>query len=184
LYNSALRSLLHRREITDLKHGVELAGNLITSMLRGQYIPIALKALLLRAQMRTALGDDQAGLADYVRALELAEPEGFISVFVEEGRDAAEALAHLLKHDHLGTVRPAYVEAILAAFSQSRPQMLSDRELDVLRLMAEGLTYNEVAKRLFVSVNTVRTHVKAIYGKLGVSNRTQAIERATRKQLL
>jgi LuxR family maltose regulon positive regulatory protein len=184
LHNSALCILLHRRETAGLKRGVELAGNLIASSLRSQYIPIALKALLLRAQMQTALGNDQSSLADYARALELAEPEGFISVFVEEGGDAAEALAHLLKHGQLGTVRPAYVEAILAAFSKSRPQTLSDRELDVLRLMAEGLTYNEVANRLFVSVNTVRTHVKAIYGKLGVSNRTQAIEQANQKQLL
>jgi LuxR family maltose regulon positive regulatory protein len=61
---------------------------------------------------------------------------------------------------------------------------LTDRELDVLRLMAEGLKYEEIAGRLFISVNTVRSHVKVIYGKLQVKNRTQAIERARRLQLL
>jgi len=56
--------------------------------------------------------------------------------------------------------------------------------LDVLRLMAEGLKYADIAERLFVSLNTVRSHVKALYGKLNVNNRTQAIERARKLQIL
>jgi LuxR family maltose regulon positive regulatory protein len=61
---------------------------------------------------------------------------------------------------------------------------LTDRELDVLRLMAEGLKYKEIAARLFISLNTVRFHVKAIYGKLNVNNRTQAIQRARQLRIL
>ena len=61
---------------------------------------------------------------------------------------------------------------------------LTDRELDVLRLMAGGLKYKEIASKLFISLNTVRFHVKTIYGKLSVNNRTQAIERARQLQIL
>jgi DNA-binding NarL/FixJ family response regulator len=61
---------------------------------------------------------------------------------------------------------------------------LTPRELDVLQLMTEGLTYAKIAQRLFVSVNTVRSHVKAIYGKLDVNNRTKAIESARRLEIL
>jgi LuxR family maltose regulon positive regulatory protein len=61
---------------------------------------------------------------------------------------------------------------------------LTDRELDVLRLMAEGLKYKEIASELVVSLNTVRYHVKALYGKLNVNNRTQAIERARQLKIL
>jgi LuxR family maltose regulon positive regulatory protein len=61
---------------------------------------------------------------------------------------------------------------------------LSERELDVLRLIAEGLTYQEIGAQLVISLNTVRSHVKAVYGKLGVNNRTQAIASARREQLI
>jgi LuxR family maltose regulon positive regulatory protein len=139
--------------------------------------------------------------------LELAEPEGFIGVFVEQGPPVAEALANLVKQKRLGTVQRGYVERILAAFSRSQSpgtargeqlapdlpagieplaliEPLTDRELDVLRLMAEGLKYKEIAERLFISLNTVRSHVKAIYGKLNVNNRTQAIEIARQLRIL
>lgn len=200
LYNSGLRILLHRaqsrRELANLRPGIELADRLIAEALQRQYVPIVLETLLLRAQMHAALANDQASEADYVRALELAEPEGVISIFVEQGLPVAEALATLLEQDRLGTVQPGHVKNILAAFSKSQPQdaacgeqvglveALTDREMDVLHLMAEGLKYEEIAARLFVSLNTVRSHVKAIYGKLDVNNRTKAIEAARQLQIL
>jgi LuxR family maltose regulon positive regulatory protein len=176
-----------------------LADHLIVRAFQNQQLLIALETLLLRAQMYTMLGDHQAGQADYIRALELAEPEGFIGIFVEQGRPVAEALANLVKQNRLDKVQPAYVERILAAFSpapspppdaktETKPasliEPLTDRELDVLRLMAEGLKYKEIATKLFVSLNTVRFHVKAIYGKLNVNNRTQAIQMARQRRLL
>ena len=202
LYNSSLRVLLYQaragRDSTGLRPGIKLAGCLVAGALQSQYIPVALEALLLRAQMHAALGDHRASQADYARALELAEPEGFIGVFVEGGPPVAEALANLVEQDQLGTVQPGYVERILAAFSRLQPpgaargeqpasaliEPLTDRELDVLRLMAEGLKYAEIAARLFISLNTVRFHVKAIYGKLSVNNRTQAIEMARQLRIL
>jgi LuxR family maltose regulon positive regulatory protein len=211
LYNSSLHILLYQArakgDLTGLRSGIELAGRLIDAALQGQYLIVALEALLLRAQMHAALGNNQNSLADYASALELAEPEGFIGVFVEQGAPVAEALANLVKQNQPGTVQPGYVERILAAFSQSHPpgatrgeqpapdllagtgpvaliEPLTDRELDVLRLMAEGLKYKEIAARLFVSLNTVRFHVKAIYGKLNVNNRVRAIEVARQLRIL
>ena len=126
--------------------------------------------------------------------MELAEPEEFISIFLEEGPLVVEALADMLKRGELGNVQPDYVENILEAFSGPQPSAgvepvgpitsLTERELDVLRLMAEGLKYEEIAKRLYISLNTVRTHVKAIYGKLDVNNRTKAIEMAHQLRIL
>jgi LuxR family maltose regulon positive regulatory protein len=203
LYNSSLRFLLYQaragRDPACLRSGIELADRLVAGALQGQYIPVALEALLLRAQMHAALRNTQNGQADYARALELAEPEGFIGVFVEQGPPVAEALKNLIKQKQLGTVKPSYVERILAALPQEQlpaqdlrskagPEFLieplTDRELEVLRLMAHGLKYKEIAARLFISLNTVRFHVKAIYGKLNVNNRAQATTEARRLYLL
>ena len=168
---------------------------------------IELEALLLRAQIHSKSGDHSKSQADYLRALELAEPEGFIGIFVEQDSTVAEAFANLIRQNQLGAVRLDYVERILTAFSQSgswsaehskspvlnlpakvKPvalvEPLSDRELDVLCLMAEGLKYKEVAERLCISLNTVRSHTKAIYGKLNVRNRTRAIEKARHLRIL
>lgn len=201
LYNSSLRLLLYqaqdREDPARLETGIALADRLIIGALQGQYLLVAIESLLLRARMRLALGRDRtgeaAGRADYVRALELAEPEGIIGVFIEQGPSVARPLADLLRESQLGTVDPMYVEQILTGFSKSQPagprhearpapdaliEPLTERELDVLGLMAEGLTYKGIGTRLFISLNTVRFHVKAIYGKLGVNNRTQALARA------
>jgi LuxR family maltose regulon positive regulatory protein len=211
LYNSGLRFLLHQaranRDPASLRPGIELANRMITRAIRGQSILIALETLLLRAQMYAVLGDGSASRADYVRVLELAEPEGFIGIFVEQGPPVAEALAELVKYNRPENVNPDYVERILAAFSGSQPpgtiqtespapdvpvgagpvvlvEPLTDREIEVLRLMAEGLKYKEIADRLFISLNTVRYHVKAVYGKFNVNNRTQAIEMARQLHIL
>jgi LuxR family maltose regulon positive regulatory protein len=209
LHLSSLRVLLHRSranmDTASLCAGIETADRLIAQALQNQYILAALEGLLLRAQMHSALGDSPSSLADYARALELAEPEGCVGVFVEEGSPVTAALKSMVERDQLGGTDPDYVRRILVAFDRIRspdlaggrreglgpviePEALTEpltaRELDVLQLMTEGLTYAGIAQRLFVSVNTVRSHIKAIYGKLNVNNRTKAIETARRLQLL
>jgi len=215
LYNSSLRVLVYQartqNDLAGLSPGLKLANDLITDALKDQQYLVALETLLLRAQMHVMLNDHQAGQADYVQALELAEPEGLIAIFVEQGRPVAEALGNLVKRNQMGSVEPGYVKRILVAFPQlqattpaqtaeAKPvppvetkiliepagliEPLTDRELEVLRLMAGGLKYKEIATTLYVSVNTVRFHVKAIYGKLSVNNRTQAIETARQLQIL
>jgi LuxR family transcriptional regulator, maltose regulon positive regulatory protein len=210
LYNGALRLLLYRAQALHqpewLPTAIELAGRLLAEELQGGYLPVALETLLLRAQLLGASGDAQCSLADYARALELAAPEGPISFFIDEGRLVATALATLLEQDRLGDVQSSEVRLspaqarfardILSAFPFTQPPEtpqrgqqallapLSGRELEVLRLMADGQKYDEIARNLVVSLNTVRSHVKAIYGKLNVNNRTQAIEMARQIQLI
>ncbi len=211
LYNSSLRFLLYqaraKQDPAGLRAGIELADRLITRALQSQTLLVALEALLLRAQMHAALGSPRASQADYARALELAEPEGILGVFIELGPPVAEALADLIEQAQLEAVQARYAERLLAAFSRLQPpstargeqpspdllaesepvaliEPLTDRELDVLCLMAEGLKYKEIAERLFISLNTVRSHVKAVYGKLHVNNRTQAVAVARQLRIM
>jgi LuxR family maltose regulon positive regulatory protein len=199
---SAVRILLYRAqvegELANLKPGIELANELIDWLLSEGYNLFALETLLLRAQLHAVAGDEQASAADYLTALQMGEPEGIISTFVEEGPAVAEALSNMLEGNQLDTVHPDYIKNILAAFASVMRsedgegevtlilvdpedqliEPLTSRELDVLRLMAEGLKYEEIGERLYISLNTVRYHVKSIYGKLNVNNRTKAVERA------
>mgnify|MGYP002713077550 CR=1 FL=1 len=199
LYNSGLRFLLYLAENgrypDRLKAGIEFANRLIPIALQGQKIAIALETYLLRAQMHALLGHKQASQADYANALALAEQEAFIGIFVEQGLRVSKALSRLDSHTLPNHVSPGFVKRILDAFMrlqssdathQASPlvEPLSERELDVLRLMADGLKYKEIASQLFISLNTVRYHVKALYGKLNVNNRTQAIKAARQKKIL
>ena len=211
LYNSSLHVLLYRARTGDdaanLEAGLALADRLITGALQGDYILVALEALLLRAQLYAARGQSKAELAasyaDYVRALELAEPEGVLGLFVEQGPQVAETLAKLCQQAGFEPTLRDYVERILSASAEPPSpatrlaqdsavgaeratliEPLTDRELDVLRLMARGLKYKEIAAQLFISLNTVRSHVKAIYGKLDTNNRTQALEMARQLGIL
>jgi len=124
----------------------------------------------------------------------LAAPEGYIRLFVDEG---APMLA-LLRQAQARSSVPGYVATLLSAFgerrlsdpprSSARPgalaEPLTEREREVLRLLLAGASNREIARRLVLSVNTVKRHVHNLCGKLGVQSRTQAIARARALNLL
>jgi len=117
------------------------------------------------------------------RALTLAEPEGYVRTFVDEGPPMAVLLEAAAKHG----IVPNYVRRLRAAFGKTadRPPVaqgviepLSARERDVLRLLRTDLRGPEIARELMVSLHTLRTHTNNIYTKLGVTNRRAAVRRA------
>ena len=130
------------------------------------------------------LGTLAGGNPDWLaRALELGEQEGYLRVFLDEG---AQIQNSEIRKINLPPRQQAYLEKILSALNFPVTPALplstlivqpTERELEVLRLLAEGLSYAEIADRLVVSVNTVRYHVKGIYGKLGVEKQMQAVEK-------
>lgn len=194
LYNSFLLTLLYQEhDEINLQNGLELASRIVIEAERRNQFLISLEALLLRAQLHVKLGNLQACNADIVQALKRGQPEGIVGIFVEQRRSLEQILQNLLKTHEFKMIIKEYIEMILASFAQPKKtdlelvpllDPLTDREQDVLRLMAEGLKYKEIAAKLFVSLNTIRYHIKAIYGKLEVNNRTQALEKARKYQLL
>jgi LuxR family maltose regulon positive regulatory protein len=159
-------------------------------------ISSAIEILALQALAFQAGGDLDRALATLGRSFTLAEPGGFVRIFVDEG----PPMALLLYEAAARGVAPAYTRRLLAAFpiteavqpgpsetqapSSELIEPLSERELQVLRLVADGLTNQEIASRLFLSLNTVKSHTRNIHGKLIVHSRTRAVARARQLGLL
>ena len=143
-----------------------------------------LKLLVAQAAALEAAGSVVQATAILERALRLAEPGGYVRTFLDEGVRMQRLLSHLVSR---GTAS-AYVHMLLVAFREgghAAPRAgvaladpLSERELTVLHLLANGLSSSEVAKELIVAVSTVRTHIKHIYAKLDAHTRSEAVERA------
>jgi len=159
--------------LTQLREAAEATGR------TGSLIKIlALQALAYQAQH----APDRA-LSSLERALSLAEPEGFVRTFVDEGQPMAALLRQALQKG----IAPGYVSRLLEALAEGVDQPktpaqrlvepLSERELEVLRLIVGGLSNQEIAQQLFIALSTVKSHVNHIYGKLGVKSRTKAIAR-------
>ena len=196
LFNSALRILLYRcRELGETQ-------SLQEGSLRCKHLPMALQTLLLRAQLQVAGGNEEAGLADVGQALKLAEPQGFISIFVEEGIHLAGLLSILSRRKLLGAVKTNYVESILAAFPSMTERVspasipsdryddiapiapLTPRELEVLNHIARGDSNQLIAEQLVITLSAVKKHTGNIYAKLNVNSRTQAVARARQLGLI
>ena len=148
-----------------------------------------LEILVLQALAHQAGGDMPAALAALERTLTLAEREGYVRIFVDEGSPMGSLLRAAAKK---GT-GASYVRRLLNAIDQTAYGMpvdqgliepLSERELDVLRLLGTDLDGPDIARELIVSLNTVRTHTKNIYAKLGVNSRRAAVRRAQELDLL
>ncbi|HSK94833.1 MAG TPA: LuxR C-terminal-related transcriptional regulator [Candidatus Angelobacter sp.] len=167
----------------------QLLRRLLTAAEQGQRAGSAVELLILQALAHQQIGDVPAALASLDRALTLAEPERSIRVFLDEG----SSMASLLKVASQRGVAPDFVARLLDAFrSTAGPAVataglvepLSERELDVLRLLATELDGPAIAAELVIGLSTVRSHTKSIYGKLGVHSRRAAIGRAHELGLL
>ena len=177
-HEQALRLLVRLREEAE---AAERVGSVIEIQ--------ALQALALWAK-----GKKEQAVGTLTLALAQAEPEGYVRTFVDEGPAMAELLSATLEarqrgiFDAAGRVPVSYLAKLMAALAREEasapvanerlPEPLSERELEVLALIASGDSNEEIAGKLFVSVTTVKTHINNLYRKLGAHSRTQAVARA------
>jgi LuxR family maltose regulon positive regulatory protein len=150
----------------------------------------AVHILAVQAIVHHARGEHQQAFATLEHALELAEPEGYVRVFADEGTPMARLLYRMLTRSPASNYVRRLLEALGKPASIEMPvasnliEPLSQRELEVLRLIVEGATNKEIANELVLTVNTVKRHISNIFGKLHVSNRVQAIAQARQLNLL
>jgi LuxR family maltose regulon positive regulatory protein len=149
-----------------------------------------IQLLIFDALANYSQGDFESAFVSTKRALDLAEKENYKRIFLDEGETMETILRRM--DDRLSSDKYApnkgFIGQLLIAFQtepfhsqqedlQTMPLLdpLSEREIEVIKLLEEGLSNQEIAARLFISLNTVKAHLKSIYGKLGVNNRVQAI---------
>ena len=181
----------HRAEPAsrNIAHVLTLLDRLRTAAEAGGRGASVLEALILQAAAHEAGKDVSAALATLHRAVALAEPERYVRLFTDEGAPMAALFKALRKQPGA----PSYVNQLVASTTTiatyaSPPQKLveplSERELEVLRLLGGDLGGPEIARQLSVSLNTVRTHTKNIYAKLGVTSRRAAVRQARELKLI
>jgi LuxR family transcriptional regulator, maltose regulon positive regulatory protein len=184
-----------------LDDALGLLDRLLRAAEDGGRMGSVIEILVLRALALEKQGDPSEALAALERALILAQPEGYVRVFVDEGEPMAALLSELLNARRKGPREARhrmlldYTRRLLAAFESPRPGAepstgppllapLTVREREVLDLIASGLSNREIAARLFVEVSTVKSYANNIFRKLGVQSRTQAVAEARALHLI
>ncbi len=199
-YLTLARLLVKRQEI---KEAQTLLGRLLEKANEGQRTGRIIELLIIQAAACCQKGDTEAALTCLSQALALAQPEEHIRLFVDEGLPIAKLLT--LLNQRSAPLNPAYLKKLLTAFEKAKAEgrkgqansfqpsarslqplvePLSERELELLQLIAAGMSNQEIAETLVVTVGTVKWHLNNIYGKLGVRSRTQAVARARELGLL
>jgi LuxR family maltose regulon positive regulatory protein len=182
--------------LKQLEQATGLLLQLLEAAETGGRISRAIEILILQALVLQARGDADQAINTLEKALTLAEPEGFIRIFVDEG----PPMVRLLYEAATRGIAPDYTSRLLAAFPMAEPEQtdqpktkdsnfeliepLSEREIEVLQLIAEGLTNQEVASRLYLAPSTVKVHTRNIYGKLGAHHRADAVAKARAFRIL
>ena len=171
--------------VTLLKHLLEAAE-------AGGRTSRVIEIFILHALALQAQGDTEHAITKLEKALTLAKPGGFIRTFVDEG-PLMEKLLKIIKTED--KILKKYIRKLLAVFGETKSHLsstkqqpliepLRERELEVLHLIAEGLTNRQIASRLFLSINTIKVYTRNINSKLGVNSRTQAVAKARSLEIL
>jgi LuxR family maltose regulon positive regulatory protein len=186
------------REEYAIHEAIGLLERLLKVAEEGERTGSVMEILVVQALAHHVHDGIPAALVPLERALALAEPEGYVRVFVDEGGPMAQLLSEAAARG----IMPDYSAKLLAALeaeeqeredvshpppalpARSLAEPLSQRELEVLRLIAQGLSNREIGERLFLALDTVKGHNRRIYGKLEVRKRTEAVARARELGLL
>jgi LuxR family transcriptional regulator, maltose regulon positive regulatory protein len=186
----------HRGEDATLRRARSLVGPAAARAQRDGLGLHVTRLLVLDALVLDEEGEAHAALVSLRRALELAAPEHYQRSFVDLGRPAEVLVRRALDSETLSEATTGYVRGLLSRFRPTPPaessparadlpvERLTQREMEVLQLIAEGLSNREIGERLFLALSTVKGHARIIFDKLQVRRRTEAVARAREMGLL
>jgi LuxR family transcriptional regulator, maltose regulon positive regulatory protein len=206
---------MNLQALIDIQHGetapaIELAKKILETAAKTNWLRFQVEGHALLGMVYQKVGNPGEARQEIWQALELAEPEGFVRLFLEKGLFMQQLLENVRdepeKTGRRSGALPGYIDRLLAAFSPGEPERsapvvsqgantltepeddlptpLSVRERQILRLLAGSLSNDDIASRLFLSTNTVKTHLKRIFEKMGVNSRLEAVEKARRAKII
>jgi LuxR family maltose regulon positive regulatory protein len=171
-----------------------ILDSLLPFLQRNNRIRMIIEVEILRSVALQSLGDHAEALTAVERTLSLAEPGGYIRLFINEGEPVLELLRVVGSRFKVGSSTSNYIMMLMSAFIEGQAKQvdiqpstfqpetmiepLSDREMEVLRYLRSSLTVPEIADELYIAESTVRSHVKSIYSKLDVHRRMDAVQQA------
>ncbi|MCA9838199.1 MAG: tetratricopeptide repeat protein [Trueperaceae bacterium] len=187
----------HDKKNESIEMALKLLARLLEAAREANRMGVVIAILILQALAHQAKQNMPAALESLTQALKLAEPEAYLRTFIDEGL----AMKKLLSEAKTRGILPAYVTQLLLAFetqqkattrsdlltqasNQALGEPLTERELEVLRLLAEGLSNREISKQLFRALDTVKGYNRNIFGKLQVQDRNEAVAKARDLNLL
>jgi LuxR family transcriptional regulator, maltose regulon positive regulatory protein len=185
-----------KRVETVILAALNLLERLLKAAEDGKRMGSVLEILMTQVLVYQAKGDTSQTFVSLERALTLAEPEGYVRTFVDEGDLMRSLLLDYRKSSEkqprsIGHELTSYIDKLISAFAQPKDilqsnlvEPLSQRELEVLRLIAQGLSNREISERLFLALSSVKGHNQMIFSKLQVQSRTEAVARARELSLL
>jgi LuxR family maltose regulon positive regulatory protein len=173
-----------------LDDALNLIQRLVKELAKGGRVKHQIETLLLQTQLYIKQDENTKAIKSIITAIDLGKQGGYIRIFIDEGQPIAELLGEII--DTKNNIPRSYAKKILSAFQLKRAfetesgyeEHLSNRELEVLKLIAVGFSNKKIMAALFISSSTVKTHLKNIYGKLDVHSRTEALVKAKELSLL
>jgi len=186
----------HRHEDAALRRARSLLGPALDRSQRDGLQLYVARLLVLEAVVLHEQGEADAALISLERALELAAPEEYLRSFLDLGEPAEAVVRGALERQRLSEPTAGYVRRLLSRFRAAPPispsppraelpvDALTQREMEVLQLIADGLSNREIGERLFLALSTVKGHARIIFDKLQVRRRTEAVARARELGLL
>ena len=185
----------HDPDRAPLGDALGLLERLLVAAEKAGWIQEQIKILILQALAHNAQGDGRGALSTLMSALRLAEPDGYVRIFIDEGEEMRRLIEDCRSKMEKGKpALNAYLARLLGELSDKQAaaahqltidylkkaigEPLTDREVEVLRLLATSMTSTEIATELYIATSTARTHIKNIYSKLSVNRRMEAVHRA------